>query len=296
MKRVLVTGATGFVGRPTLAQLLGRGFEVHVVGRTPLKDQRIFFHPANLSDRDMVRSLLLRIRPTHLLHLAWDVTPGRYWQAPGNLTWVGISLDLVLDFAASGGKRLVCSGTCAEYKWGATRFNEFKTPCEPASLYGTSKDALWRLIHRYSSIAGISAAWGRLFFLYGPGEKPGRLVTDAIRSLINAELLPTTDGRQMRDFLHVEDAAAALTALLDCNVRGPVNIGSGSAVAVRTCLDTLAMALGNNHCLLYGKRSLSQDEPPIIEADITRLTEEVGFAPRYNLTDGLAHTVASFRV
>jgi nucleoside-diphosphate-sugar epimerase len=292
MKRVLVTGATGFIGARAAALLLARGYEVHAIGRTPPQDENIKFHRADVLNVEALRAVVAHVQATHLLHLAWDVTPGRYWQAAENLDWVSASLHLLNAFAAAGGQRAVAAGTCAEYQWGTPRFFEMETPCIPATLYGTAKDALRRLILAYAANTGLSVGWGRIFFLYGPGEKKGRLISDGIQALLAATPFPTSHGRQRRDFLHVDDVAGAFAALVDCNVQGPVNIGSGQAVPVRMILDMIAQETGHAGCLRLGERVLPESEPAIIEADTARLTQEVGFQPRYDLMNGLAETVA----
>jgi nucleoside-diphosphate-sugar epimerase len=292
MKRVLVTGATGFIGARAVPLLRARGYEVHAIGRTRPEDRDLEFHSADLLDADAVRAVTLKIRATHLLHLAWDVTPGRYWRASENLDWVSASLQLARAFEAAGGRRAVFAGTCAEYQWGAPRFFEATTPCVPATLYGAAKDALRRLLTYYGDSGGLSVGWGRIFFLYGPGEKPGRLVSDAIRCLVKVAPFPTTHGNQRRDFLHVDDVAGAFVALIDCNAQGPVNIGSGAAISVRSVLDIVASEIGNADCLQFGARTLAEGEPMVIEADVTRLTQEIGFKPLYDIKGGIAQTVA----
>lgn len=205
VKRVLVTGASGFVGRHACEALTARGFQVHRVGRGPSADPD--FRAGDLLDAQDRRLVLEQVRPSHLLHLAWDAEPGRYWTSAINLDWVAASLDLVRLFVACGGTRLVVAGTCAEYAWGSERFDEDATPCRPATLYGAAKDGTRRIVEAYAKSVGLSAAWGRLFYLYGPGERPGRLVADATRALLTGESFPTSPGHQARDFLHVADAA-----------------------------------------------------------------------------------------
>lgn len=293
MKHVLVTGASGFVGRHACAALAARGFTVHRVGRGPSAEPG--FHAVDLLDAGARRRVIEAVRPSHLLHLAWDAEPGRYWTSPTNLDWVAASLDLVRLFAARGGTRLLVAGTCAEYAWGADRFHEDTTPCRPATLYGAAKDGTRRILESYAGTAGLSAAWGRLFYLYGPGERPGRLVADATRALLTGQRFPTSPGHQARDFLHVADAAGALCALLDSGVDGPVNIGSGAAQPVRALLDEIATLTGRPDLLAYGARPLNPAEPAVIEAEIRRLRDEVGFRPRFDAQSGLADTVAWWR-
>ena len=292
MKRVLLTGASGFVGRHAARALSASGCEVWAVGRTNPFCEGVYFQRADLLDREERRHVVAVARASHLLHLAWIADPGIYWRSPMNLDWAAASLDLVKAFHEAGGARAVMVGSCAEYAWGADRFTEGVTSCRSATLYGTAKDATRRMALGYADEWGLSAAWARLFFMYGPGEKPGRLVSDAMAALRANTPFPTSAGLQKRDFLHVGDAAAALVALLGSGVTGPVNIGSGQAVAVREILDVLAARIGNKDCVRYGERALSAGDPLIIEADTRRLSSEVDFRPRYDLASGLADTIA----
>jgi len=106
MKRVLVTGAAGFVGRQCLPILLARDYEVHAVsrkGRGP-GVPGVVWHKADLLAGGGI-NLIAAVRPTHLLHLAWDVRPGLFWTSPENLAWVESSFGLVDAFARHGGQR-----------------------------------------------------------------------------------------------------------------------------------------------------------------------------------------------
>jgi nucleoside-diphosphate-sugar epimerase len=291
--RVLVTGAAGFVGQHAVPALRARGFEVHGVGRSSSADAN--WHAADLLVPEERRALIATIRPSHCLHLAWDAEPGRYWTSARNLDWVAATLDLAQAFAAAGGRRFVGVGTCAEYAWGAARFEEATTPCRPATLYGAAKDGTRRILEAFARQNAVGFAWGRLFYLYGPGERHGRLVSDAIRALTTGTAFPTSHGHQRRDFLHVADAAAALAALVAGDVAGPVNIGSGEAIPVRTLLEQLAARIGGAEHLDFGARPLSPTEPAVIEAGTRILTEEVGFRPRFDLARGLDDTVAWWR-
>ena len=305
MKRVLVTGGAGFAGRHAIPALAARGFEIHAAGRTKPEGAHAF-HAADLLDPGQRRAAVQRAGASHLLHLAWVTTPGRYWQAPDNLDWTAASLDLVRTFREAGGRRAVVAGTCAEYDWttigglgaetaaGPGHLPE-SAPRNPATLYGAAKDGLHRILAPYAASAGLSLAWGRLFYLYGPGETPGRLVGDAARALLTGQRLATSEGRQRRDFLHIADAGAAFSALLDASVEGAVNIGSGAAVTVRSILEEIGALTGRPDLINFGARPLGPAEPACIEADIRRLADEVGFSPRYDLQRGLAETVTAWR-
>jgi nucleoside-diphosphate-sugar epimerase len=291
-RRVLVTGATGFIGQYTLLPLRELGFNIHVAGRTPPDDPDVTFHTANLFDQADAVRVARDAEASHLLHLAWNTEPGRFWNSPLNLDWVGASLSTVKAFAEAGGARVVLAGTCAEYRWGAdTPLDENRSELAPETLYGVSKDALRRIVSSYADLASLSFAWGRIFFLYGPGEKPGRLVSDAIRTLGGKQPFATTDGNQRRDFMHVEDVARAFALLLASEVQGSVNIASGKAVPVRSILEAIARETGGQEMLRLGERPRPANDPATIEAAVDRLRYEVGFTPRHTMSDGLAQSV-----
>lgn len=275
-RRVVLTGASGF--------------DVHALGRRP-PNAEVTFHPVDLLDIDAARRAVRAIKASHLLHLAWYAEPGLYWRSPINLDWLAASLTVVRTFRESGGGRAVVAGTCAEYAWVPKPLIE-QGLCAPTTLYGAAKDGTRRVLAAYASEAGLSIAWARLFFLYGPGEKPGRLVSSAIRTLQAGQRFSTSRGHQRRDFSHVADVANAFAALLDSTVEGPINIGSGEAVPVGAILERIGRLTDRLELIDFGSRQIEQDEPASIEANVNRLRKEVGFYPHYDLDSGLAQTVS----
>ncbi|PWT82850.1 MAG: epimerase [Acidobacteria bacterium] len=298
MKKVLVTGANGFLGQPTLSLLREHDFEVHAISSKTLADRQgeIFWHQANLLNDKQTREIIAIVKPTHLLHLAWYTEPGKYWTATENLEWMRSSEALLHAFAAAGGKRVLFAGTCAEYDWNAGRCSELNTPLVPATLYGTCKRALQLVLETYSRQVGLSSAWARLFFPYGPHERPERFIPTVICSLLEDRPAECSHGNQQRDFLFVQDVAAAFVALLESDVRGPVNIGSGDAVALKEIAFHIGDLLDRTELIRLGAIPAATNDPPLLVADIGRLRDEVGWTPRFNLEQGLAQTVEWWRL
>lgn len=292
MKRVLLTGANGFIGRHAIDPLVARGFEVHAASyKRPegdMDDAPVRWYDANLLERSEVEDLCRRVRATHLLHFAWYVEHGKFWSAPENDDWLRASKDLIAAFTANGGQRVVVSGTCAEYDLTVSEpLKEASSKINPLTRYAIAKDEL----RRHLEGAGVSWAWGRVFFLYGPHEAPNRLVSSVIRSLLREEAAACSHGNQVRDFLYVKDVAAAFAALLDSNVEGPVNIASGEAVTIKEIALAIAETVSNVQNIRFGSLPSPAGEPGHIVADVARLHDEVGWQPEYSLKEALSETV-----
>lgn len=295
MSGVLVTGASGFIGLPVLEQLAGAGEKVHAIStraRPPVV-AGVCWHRLDLADGAAAEDLVGRLAPERLVHLAWCTEHARFWRAPENLLWVARSLRLLHAFVRRGGRRVVVLGTCAEYDWSSVEgpLSEFTSPLAPATLYGTAKDALRRLACAYAEQEGVELAWGRLFFPYGPREAPGRLVPSVIRALLAGEPIATGSCEHGRDFMHVEDVAGAVVALLDSGVLGAVNIASGVHVTVGEVLEQIVHLTGRCELVRGGALPGRPGEPRLLLADVARLRDEVGFSPRWALSDGIAASV-----
>jgi len=298
---VLLTGGSGFIGSRTIAPLRAAGFEIHALGRTSGGSPDVVWHELDLLDDRASARVVAEVGAEHLLHLAWYTEHGRFWSAPENLDWVAASARLLRAFAGAGGRRAVIAGTCAEYDWAdaAERCRERaddarpQTPLRPATLYGACKHATHLIAETYAREAGLSLAWGRVFLLYGPGEDERRLVPQVARPLLAGEQAPTSDGAQLRDFMHVDDVAAGFVALLASAVEGSVNIASGEAVSIADVLALIADAAGHPELLRLGALQRRDGEPERLVADVARLRNEVGFRPSIALEQGIAATVAA---
>jgi nucleoside-diphosphate-sugar epimerase len=294
MRRVLVTGAGGFVGRHALAPLAARGFEVHAVGRRPVPGTEARWHAVDLFEPDAVDRIVADVRPTHLLHLAWYAVHREYWTSVENVRWVEASLRLLRRFHELGGRRAVLAGTSAEYDWSDGVCVENLTALAPQALYGAAKNGLREIASAYTDTVGLELAWGRIFFLYGPHEHPERLVASVARALVRGERATVSEGSQRRDYLYVADAAAAFAALVDSAVVGPVNVGSGTAPTIRAVVETIAAAAGHPELVDFGGPA-DDARAPLVVADVRRLRDEVGWSPATAFGDRIAETVDWWR-
>ena len=146
----------------------------------------------------------------------------------------------------------------------------------PATLYGRAKLATASVLEAYGNPGGMSAAWARLFFLFGPHEHSSRLVPSLVNDLLSSKPARCRSATAVRDFLHVDDAARAIVALFNSDVSGPVNIGSGVPIVTGALARGVAAQLGRPE---FVETDNSTGEAPFVVANVQRLREEVGWVP-----------------
>jgi nucleoside-diphosphate-sugar epimerase len=282
---ILLTGATGFMGSHVARDLISRGHEVHAVIRKASDRARIMDLEGRLriweGEMDHVP-----ITPDLAVHLAWITTPGKYSEADENRDCLRASLRLLDRLRC----RVVFAGTCFEFD---TSLNEGPlredSPTRPFTLYSTCKDTL-----RQAVVARPDSAWVRFFYLYGPGEHPGRRIPMVIRSVLRGEHVRLTSGVERRDYLHVEDAARAVSDVAFSHLEGTVNIGSGEAPSTAEVMTKIGKLAGRPDLIRLGVIPDPTSEPPLIVADNSRL-RFAGWTRKYDLDEGLRGTVDWWR-
>lgn len=297
MKRVLLTGASGFIGRHCIEPLRAAGYDVHAVSSRPRQDRGdvVTWHRADLLDPGQIPDLLARSRPSHLLHLAWFVVPGQLLESVDNYRWVQASLELVRRFHERGGERLLVAGSGYEYDWSDGHCSEAGTATAPSTFYGSCKHALGRLVGGYARQVGLSEVWQRIFFVYGPHEHPRRLVASVTRSLLRGEPARCSHGRQIRDYLYVQDVADALVRLLDSPIQGPVNVGSGQGIALAEIVRSIGRKVGRPELIELGALPARPNDVPLVVADTARIASELDWRPAHDLERGLDRTISWWR-
>jgi len=293
MKKVLVTGARGFIGRQCLPLLAAKEYEIHAVSSQAVIELNndIHWHQSDLLDKAQAESLFRQVKPSHLLHLAWCTESGDYRTSEKNLHWLKASIDLLYFFEKNGGQKALVAGTCAEYDWRYGFCSEFLTPLMPMSLYGASKHSLQIISDAFARQTNLHLAWGRIFYLYGPFEPPQRIVPYVIRSLLKGKTTLCSHGDQIRDYMYVADVADALVTALDSEAKGPINIASGAPVAIKDIIVNIADQLNRPDLIQFGAIKTNQNDPPMLAADISRLSNEVGWRFKYSLNQGLELTI-----
>jgi dTDP-L-rhamnose 4-epimerase len=234
------------------------------------------------------------------------------------MDWVAASLRLFQEFANHGGQRAVFAGTCAEYDWqpptpvsgvlrrpgsigandpalrstsepasGDLQLNELTSPSNPSTLYGVCKNSLRLIIESYAKQLSIPVAWGRIFFLYGPDENPGRLVPSILQPLLKDQPAVVRSGGHVRNLMHVEDVARAFAAILNSDVTGIVNVADPHAVSLGDVAKMLGELTGKSDLVKVEQAPGTPQNPRFLTADVARLSS-IGFAPKYSLREGLS--------
>ena len=295
--RVLVTGASGFIGRHCVEALLKHGCEVHAVSRgLPAWDaQGLIWHQADILQPTGIADAFSECKPTHLIHAAWNDTNTAFWTSAENLPWAARSTDLLYAAQRHGVQRVVGIGTCAEYGLNHDLCDEHSTPMRPVGMYAQTKHATQVLYDAAAQAHGLSTAWARLFFPYGIFDKPAKLIPYAIRQLSKGEPAEFTSGEQVRDLLFASDVGAAIVALLCSEVTGPVNIASGVAFRVRDVVRRIGELMGRPELIRLGVRQTHHLQANRWVASVNRLGHEVKWHPTIQLNDGLRATIAAFR-
>lgn len=290
MSRILLTGATGFIGRHCLAALVRRGHAVHATSSRAqiAAEDGVRWHQIDLFDVAAADALFRGVAPTHWLHLAWHVPPGEFWTSPDNARWVEASKRLLDQFIEAGGRRTVMAGTCAEYEWNGAMCDERVTPLRPATLYGACKLELAESVERRAASAGIQSAWGRIFYVYGPHEPPERFVPTMVRGALGGPKVACRTPAGIRDLMFVEDLGDAFAALIESDVCGAVNLSTGVGIALGEVLRRIEQAAGGLRSADVYRSHASDD---CVVGSNARLAREVGWSPSYDLDTGLRRTI-----
>ena len=282
--RILLTGASGFLGGYVLSQLAQQGIDTVAVGRTRPAGYKGDFIQADLLASDVYLPLVQGACATHLIHLAWYAEHRAYWTSPLNLRWVEGSVRLVEAFCSTGGEKVVAAGTCAEYDWAYGYCREDITPLAPATLYGSSKDATQRLLAAVCSSANIPFAWGRVFLPYGKGEDSRRLIPSLFEVFQGKRQPFGVNAGAYRDFLHAEDVARGLIRLLLSDAIKSYNISSGQPTQIAEVVRLIAGAFNVDPGVVLNLSTDRPGEPEMLIGDNRKL-KALGWQPRHTTTD-----------
>jgi nucleoside-diphosphate-sugar epimerase len=269
-KKILLTGATGFVGQHILNTIIKNNFQVIVVVREqkyeqvkliPGIDEVIVTNDAFSESIEWWTKVCKEV--DIIIHAAWYLEPGKYINSTLNLDCLTGTLNLAKAAVNAGVKKFVGLGTCFEYDLNAGLIST-NTPLKPTNLYSSTKAATYFTLSNFFKLNSINFLWCRLFYLYGDGEDSRRLVAYVKSKIQSREIVELTSGKQIRDFLDVIDAAKIIVKMASSNLNGPANVCSGVPVSIMQFVQQISDEFAGRHLLKFGAREDNEFDPPFV--------------------------------
>lgn len=287
----MLTGASGFVGEHVLRSLLALKADVVTVSRRrPRVTGNYVWIKADLL-AEPADCILQTESVSCIIHAAWCVEHGKFWNDPANDAWRDATVALARNAAAKGIGRFLSLGTCFEYDWPENDdCDESLTPTVHHTLYDRAKDSTRLALEQIASRSEMSLCWARLFFPFGQGETTARLIPYIIRSIVLGTPARCSTGTAIRDFIAIEDAAQLLAELSLSDVTGCVNVASGRATSVAEIATLLGQISGRADLVHLGVLPDREADPPRITAKIGRAGLMPSFSSMPKLEQRLAET------
>jgi len=267
---VLVTGATGFVGRQILSALSASGVRIRVVIREGSESKLGFL---NVIDSIVMSKDIFAEdakwwtdackNVDTIIHCAWYAEPGKYLQSEKNIDCLIGTLNIAKGAVEAKVRRFVGIGTCFEYDL-SDGVLSVETALRPLTPYAASKVATFLQLSHYFPLCGIIFTWCRLFYLYGEGEDLRRFVPYLHSKLSAGEYADLTSGKQIRDFMDVKEAGQLIADIALNNGQGAINICSGLPVTIRELAERIADVYGRRDLLRFGARQDNIFDPPCV--------------------------------
>ncbi len=296
---IIVTGASGFLGRLILPRLLDRGHHIVTAGRSPVSHgipyiPMDFMQPALVMEAaDQIRS----VRADCIIHLAWIARPPQFWTSLENLDCLAASLELLKSLAASAVHKFIGVGSCAEYGDGDTSaISEAYSMRRPTSTYGHAKNALFEIaMSAKNELAPMSFSWARLFYVYGEGEPAQKLITSMITSFREGCVPDLREPDRRIDLIYADDVAEALVQIAESDVAGAINVGTGVGISIREVAVMIA-ALVAPHLIPSVVSLPKRIGRPDVVANASLLKNTIGFTPTMTLEEGVRRIIQTTEV
>jgi dTDP-glucose 4,6-dehydratase len=305
-KRVVITGAAGFIGSHLAETLLDLGYSVVGIDNLLTGDIGNIAHLAGRDfqfvKHDVTNYIFVDGPVDYVLHWASPASPIDYLELPIPTLKVGaLGTHKALGLAKAKGARFVIASTSEVYGdplehpqketyWGNVN------PVGPRGVYDEAKrfaEAMTMAYHRYH---GLDTKIVRIFNTYGPRMRlnDGRAVPAFMSQVLrNQDVTVFGDGSQTRSFTYVTDLVDGIIKLMLSSENDPVNIGNPVEMTIKQIAETIISMTGSTSQIVY--RPLPTDDPKQRRPDITRARTILGWEPKVQLEEGLIKTIAYFR-
>lgn len=291
--RIVITGATGFIGSAILEEFLRVGAQVTVLLREESDCQRIstktgfeslIYH--SLSDQNIIEGIKA-FQPNVFIHCAWRGVGGdernEDFQIVDNIP---LTLDSVKFAKVAGCKQWIGLGSQAEYG-NQNRVLDEGAPLLPTTIYGRAKLSAGIAALALCDTYGITGTWMRVFSTYGPGDAPYWFIPYVLEEFMANRVPKLTGCEQLWDYLHVSDAARAIVAVASNGAGGIFNLGSGTALQLKEYIELMRISVRSNLSPEYGAIPYRNDQVMHLQADIRKLEKEVGWHPIIQFGEGI---------
>lgn len=268
MKKVLLTGGTGFVGHKVLLNLLDKEIKIRTIVR---KGKENFLKKYESSRIELISTHDLFNESSDwwaeqckdidtVLHIAWYTEHGKYLQSLENINCMNGTLNLAKGAVKAGIRRFVGIGTCFEYDLSEGDLS-INTPLKPSTIYAGAKASTFTFLSQLFPSESIEFSWCRLFYLYGEGEDERRFFSYLHKKLLNNEIAELSDGHQVRDFMDIAEAAKMIVKNTLSDHQGAINICSGIPITIRDFAEKIANKYNRKHLLKFGAKSNNITDP-----------------------------------
>jgi nucleoside-diphosphate-sugar epimerase len=291
--KVLITGASGFIGKYIINILDPDEYEIHAIynQNKPINGlKKITWHQVDLFNNKEVREVMEVIKPTHVIHLAWYAEHGKFWNSDKNIGWIDATIKLFKEFKRLNGIKFIVSGTKAEYFDGEFFEEHLNSVFEcieemepnPDTLYGKSKNLLHKKLKELD-VDKKSLVWARVFDTYGPYENEKKFCSYVIKSAQENHAISCQNPQLELDFLHVMDIAKAFKVILLNDFTGTINISSGNSISLKDIAQYILKKLKKEKLLELNLRS--KDHRKVYGNNT--LLKSIGWSVEHEIDSGL---------
>jgi nucleoside-diphosphate-sugar epimerase len=278
MKKVLVTGATGFIGNYVIEELLRKGYAV-IASSSNINSaagknwfQKVRYIPFDLKQFDQANNYQQYFNyPDLVIHLAWEGLPNykAVFHTEENLPR---HFAFIKNLVENGQKNITVTGTCFEYGMQEGCLTE-EMETKPANAYAIAKDELRKQVQGLQQRHAFYFKWVRLFYMYGAGQNPNSLLSQLDRALEHGDaVFNMSGGEQVRDYLPVEAVAVNIVAIaLQENVTGIINCCSGKGITVKDFVQNYLKEKNKSIALNLGYYPYADYESMVFWGDNSKL-------------------------